>query len=152
MYSRYYTAPCSVIRVDFDDNHSLLALNWAEVVPPWAEILSGHWADTLNAYFSGSLKQFAHPVSRNGTAFQQKVWQAIAQIPYGQVASYGDIARAIGSAPRAVGQACGKNPLPIIVPCHRVVSSSGLGGFSFGGDEASLAIKRWLLQHEGATW
>lgn len=151
MNSRYYTAPCAVIRVDFNHDHSLKALHWAAAVPPAAAVLDGAWADKLDAYFSGSLKDFHHPPSPCGTAFQQKVWQMIAQIPYGRVASYGEIARLIGSAPRAVGQACGKNPLPLIVPCHRVVSHNGLGGFSFG-DEHSLAIKRWLLHHEGAQW
>lgn len=152
MNCRYYIAPCSVIRLELEDNGSLRALHWADTLPPWAVLLEGEWRQRLDAYFAGNLRHFDHPVSPHGTAFQQRVWQAIATIPYGHTASYGDIARLIGSAPRAVGQACGKNPLPIIVPCHRVVGRHGLGGFSFGDEEQSLSVKRWLLQHEGATW
>lgn len=152
MYSRQYTAPCCPLRLDFDDADRLTGLHWQHQPMPWLTTLSGHWAAQLDAYFSGNLKVFDYPVSAQGTAFQQRVWQAIASIPYGQVVSYGDIAKLIGSAPRAVGQACGKNPLPIVVPCHRVVASHGLGGFGLGNNESDLAIKKWLLVHEGAQW
>ena len=88
-----------------------------------------------------------------GTAFQQAVWAQIAQIPFGKTRSYQWIAGHIGSHPRPVGGACGKNPLPLLIPCHRVLSANGLGGFSMGGDaERSLAVKRWLLAHEGVAW
>lgn len=147
----HYRAPCAWLRLDFDAQGHMQAVHWAgeeaTALPP----LSGLWADKLDAYFSGSLKSFGHPPSAQGSAFQRRVWQAIAAIPYGQVASYGDIARLLGSAPRAVGQACGRNPLPIIIPCHRVVSSQGLGGFSLGQQPGALAVKRWLLQHEGVA-
>lgn len=149
--SCHYRAPCAWLRADFDAAGQLRALHWAgaeaAVLPP----LSGIWADKLDAYFSGSLKNFGHPPSPHGTPFQRRVWQAIADIPYGQVASYGDIARLIGSAPRAVGQACGRNPLPIVIPCHRVVAGQGLGGFSLGRERDALAVKRWLLRHEGVV-
>lgn len=109
----------------------------------------------LDAYFSGSLgglpKINGMPP---GTPFQRKVWMQIAQIPPGQTRSYRWIADRIGSHPRPVGGACGKNPLPLLIPCHRVVSANGgLGGFSMaGGEERGLAVKRWLLSHEGITW
>jgi methylated-DNA-[protein]-cysteine S-methyltransferase len=84
-----------------------------------------------------------------GTAFQRRVWAAIARIPRGQVRRYGDLARELGSAPRAVGQACGANPLPLLIPCHRVVSAQGLGGFANAQDGYLADTKRWLLAHEG---
>lgn len=152
MYSRQYIAPCCPLRLDFDAGDHLMTIHWQHQAMPWSESVSGFWAEQLDAYFSGNLQQFDYPVSSLGTPFQQRVWQAIAAIPYGQVASYGDIAKLIGSAPRAVGQACGKNPLPIVVPCHRVVSSRGLGGFGLGNRDSDLAIKKWLLMHEGAKW
>lgn len=89
--------------------------------------------------------------AQSGTPFQQKVWQAICQIPLGQTQTYSEIAKKIGSGPRAVANACGANQLPILVPCHRVVAKNGLGGFMQGAD-GGLAIKQWLLKHEGVTY
>lgn len=86
-----------------------------------------------------------------GTPFRQRVWAALSAIPRGQCRTYGDVARAVQSAPRAVGQACGDNPIPLIIPCHRVVAADGsLGGFMHASDGDPIAIKRWLLAHEGA--
>tara|TARA_R110002110_G_scaffold303525_2_gene517651 strand:+ start:18446 stop:18943 length:498 start_codon:yes stop_codon:yes gene_type:complete len=102
----------------------------------------------LQEYFEGHLRQFDLPLRAAGTAFQQEVWDALRTIPYGEVCSYGDIARAIQRprAVRAVGAANGRNPLPIVVPCHRVIGSNGsLTGFAGG-----LAMKTQLLQLEGA--
>lgn len=84
----------------------------------------------------------------NGTAYQQRVWQAIADIPYGQTRTYGQLARTIGSGPRAVANACGANMMPVIIPCHRVVAQNGIGGF-MQGKLNGLAVKKWLLKHEG---
>lgn len=95
-----------------------------------------------NTQFNSSLQQ------QQGTAFQQRVWQAIAAVPLGQVATYGQIASQIGSGPRAVANACGANHIPLIIPCHRVVAQNGLGGF-MQGKEYGLSFKRWLLAHEG---
>jgi len=88
-----------------------------------------------------------------GSDFQRRVWGAIAAIPLGQVRTYGQIARQIQSAPRAVGQACGANWFPLIIPCHRVTAAGGLGGFAHHDDEKSfhLGVKRWLLAHEGVN-
>ncbi|MBH5328682.1 methylated-DNA--[protein]-cysteine S-methyltransferase [Eikenella sp. S3360] len=108
----------------------------------------------LDGYFSGSLHALPKVAEiPPGTPFQRQVWAQIAGIPPGQTLSYQQIAERIGSHPRPVGGACGKNPLPLLIPCHRVLSASGLGGFSMGGDsERGLAVKRWLLKHEGITW
>jgi len=94
--------------------------------------------------------RFRLPLQAAGTPFQRRVWDAIAAIPRGRTRSYGDIARDLGSAPRAVGQACGENRYPLVIPCHRVVSASGVGGFAHADDGYLLRIKRWLLAHEGA--
>jgi methylated-DNA-[protein]-cysteine S-methyltransferase len=104
-------------------------------------------ASQLTLYFHNSLKQFDVPLDLQGTPFQRKVWSALLEIPYGQVVSYADLAERIGSpkAFRAVGSANGRNPVPIIVPCHRVINAGGgLGGYSCG-----LAYKRLLLELEG---
>lgn len=150
MLKYYYSAPCCPLLLKFDEKQQLQSIHWQMQSNYNLPQLTGSWAEKLDAYFAGELQDFNHPPSSTGTPFQQSVWQAIAAIPYGQVASYGDIARIIGSSPRAVGQACGRNPLPIVIPCHRVVSSNGLGGFSLGNRSFELSIKRWLLTHEGA--
>jgi methylated-DNA-[protein]-cysteine S-methyltransferase len=96
---------------------------------------------------------FDLPLAQIGTAYQQRVWQAIRSIPIGAVRTYGDVARLLQSAPRAVGQACGANWFPLIIPCHRVTAAGGLGGFSNDGDVQGfhVGVKRWLLAHEGVA-
>ncbi len=107
-------------------------------------------ASQLAEYFSGKRRLFDLPVAPTGTVFRRRVWHAMRAIPYGRTQTYGDLARTLDSAPRAVGQACGANPIPIIIPCHRVVASGGrLGGFS-GGE--GCATKRQLLALEAATF
>ena len=101
----------------------------------------------LNAYFAGKLEQFSLPLDIAGTEFQNKVWNALLTIPFGQTRSYQQIAQQIGhpKAMRAVGAANGKNPIPLVIPCHRVINSNGqLGGYS-----GALWRKEWLLKHEG---
>jgi methylated-DNA-[protein]-cysteine S-methyltransferase len=105
----------------------------------------------LLTYVDDPHARFNLPVVTSGTLFEDRVWEAISAIPAGGVRTYGDIAKAIRSMPRAVGGACARNPLPLIIPCHRVVAAGGrLGGFMGGKDHDPLAIKRWLLKHEGA--
>jgi methylated-DNA-[protein]-cysteine S-methyltransferase len=103
----------------------------------------------LDAYLRDPHYCFDLPLSLNGTPHRRRVWQAIAAILAGQTRSYGDIAAELGSSARAVGQACGANPLPLVIPCHRVVAKGGgLGGFMHSGDGFPLSVKRWLLVHE----
>ena len=100
----------------------------------------------LTEYFAGERSSFDLPLVPEGTGFQRKVWSALCEIPYGETISYGELARHIGqpSAARAVGLANGSNPLPIVVPCHRVIGADGsLTGFGGG-----IERKRWLLAHE----
>ena len=104
--------------------------------------------EQLAEYFAGTRTTFDLPLEAGGTAFEHRVWDALRRIPYGTTVGYGELARRLGDgrATRAVGAANGKNPIPIIVPCHRVVGSRGeLTGFGGGLDR-----KRWLLEHEGA--
>lgn len=89
--------------------------------------------------------------SYQGTAFQCKVWKQITLIGVGRTLTYNDIARVLRTAPRPVGGACGANRIPIVIPCHRVVSATGLGGFMRGVGDQALDIKRWLLRHEGVS-
>ena len=107
----------------------------------------------LARYFDDPDAPFDLPLAEVGSAYQRKVWAAIAQIPRGQVRTYGDVARYIGSAPRAVGQACGANWFPVVIPCHRVTAAGGLGGFAHHDDATGfhLGVKRWLLAHEGVA-
>ena len=107
--------------------------------------------DQIEAYFEDPLFKFNLPLKQQGTPYQHRVWSAISDIPVGNTISYGDLARKIKSGPRAVGGACGANYYPLLIPCHRVLSANGLGGFMQQGGEIGrhLDIKRWLLRHEG---
>lgn len=103
----------------------------------------------LERYFAKKLETFDLPLAAKGTDFQKSVWKMMREIPYGRTATYGGIAMALDSGPRAVGMACGRNPIPIIVPCHRVLGSGGTeGGFSGG---RGLPTKRKLLALEGVV-
>jgi methylated-DNA-[protein]-cysteine S-methyltransferase len=103
----------------------------------------------LEAYLADAKHEIDLPFELDGTHHQCNVWQAMLAIPCGQTLSYGELAKKIGSSAQAVGQACGSNPIPVVVPCHRVVGKTGLGGFMKHADGESLDIKRWLLAHEG---
>ena len=95
--------------------------------------------------------RFRLPLKTVGTDFQRRVWAAISAVPGGQTLSYGRMARSLGSAARAVGQACGSNYFPLVIPCHRVVAATGLGGFAHSGGGYLIEVKRRLLAHEGVT-
>ena len=126
------------------DLEPLTAAGGADVAPPTLR-------RQLAAYFADGTAVFDLPLELGGTPFQQRVWAAIRAIPAGATRTYRDVARELGSAPRAVGQACRANPCPIVVPCHRVVAVAGLGGFAGDSTGRKLAFKRWLLRHEGVA-
>jgi len=104
--------------------------------------------EQLLRYLENPDTQFSVPLELNGTPHQKKVWQAMLAIPRGQTRSYGEIAAELKSCAQAVGQACGANPIPVIIPCHRIVGKVGLGGFARHTSGTHLDIKRWLLTHE----
>jgi methylated-DNA-[protein]-cysteine S-methyltransferase len=127
---------------------AIAALDWgARAARPDRTPLLNEAARQIKAYLAGRLTEFDLPVTLSGSEFQRRVFAAMRAIPYGRVMSYGDLARAIDSAPRAVGGACGANRVAILVPCHRVVASGRrLGGY---GGPGGLATKRYLLGLEG---
>ena len=104
----------------------------------------------LMAYIENADFKFDLPIKLAGSKHQLDVWRAMQKIAAGKTQTYGELAAKIDSSPRAVGTACGLNPVPIVVPCHRVVAANGLGGFMGGKQNDPLAIKRWLLTHESA--
>jgi methylated-DNA-[protein]-cysteine S-methyltransferase len=110
--------------------------------------LARYVVDRLHAYCADGSSQIDLPLAIEGTEFQRRVWDQIARIPPGSTRTYGELARRLNSAARAVGQACGDNRLPLAIPCHRVVATSGIGGFAHHRGGAYERIKRWLLVHE----
>jgi methylated-DNA-[protein]-cysteine S-methyltransferase len=113
-----------------------------------ANALAQRVVDQLLAYCADSSTPIDLPLAIEGTDFQRLVWDQIARIPAGSTATYGELARRLDGEARAVGQACGDNRLPLAIPCHRVVSASGIGGFAHHRGGAYESIKRWLLLHE----
>ena len=114
-----------------------------------ANALAAEAVRQLRHYLADADFVLSLPLRPAGTRFQRRVWDEIARIPIRRTKSYGELARAIHRAPRAVRQACGANPYPVVVPCHRVIAADGgLGGFARQGGEFFLEIKRWLLSHE----
>ena len=145
-------SPVGTLRVHERDG-AITAVDWAADGPSGGDDAPGpllaEAARQLDAYFAGTLQAFDLPLAAAGTDFQKRVWAAMCEIPYGETATYGGLAMALGSGPRAVGTACGRNPIPIVVPCHRVLASGGReGGFSGG---RGLPTKRQLLAIEGAV-
>lgn len=125
---------------------ALTRLRWGTGGGPAETPLLKEAATQLHAYFNGSLTDFDLPLAPRGDAFQQKVLALMRAIPYGQTRSYGDLARDLDTYGQPIGQACGSNTIPIIIPCHRVLSAEGLGGYS---GEGGIETKIWLLRHEG---
>ncbi|WP_300519687.1 methylated-DNA--[protein]-cysteine S-methyltransferase [Aliiroseovarius sp.] len=132
-----------------EDAGAITRLTWdmeaeGEVTPLLSEALS-----QLAAYFDGRLRDFDLPLRVGGSDFQRAVCAAMSAIPLGETRTYGEIARAVGRPAQAVGSACGGNPIPIIIPCHRVLGAGGkMVGFSGAG---GVETKVWLLRHEGAA-
>ena len=109
-------------------------------------------AQQLESYLADPDTKFDLPLAIEGTPFQRRLWQALCEIPRGRTRTYGELARELGGAhfdmSRAVGQACGDNRLPVVIPCHRVVAADGIGGFAHSTGGYLLEAKRWLLAHE----
>jgi len=124
----------------------VIAMHWQGVASGDSSPLLKEAVAQLEAYSAGTLMAFDLPLAAKGSAFQKQVYDAMLAIPYGETLTYGEIAKALGSPAQPIGQACGANPIPIIIPCHRVLSKTGMGGFSgAGGVEGKIR----LLKHEG---
>lgn len=149
-YQAIVAAPVFCLGVRCDD----MEIHQIEFLEPRMELapsnpLAAETVRQLRRWLADADFTFGLPLRPSGTAFQRRVWQQIAAIPNHQTRTYGEVAKALHNAPRAVGQACGANPFPLVVPCHRVVASGGgLGGFARHGGGFLLDVKRWLLAHE----
>ena len=108
-------------------------------------------ARQLERYREDPDARFDLPLLIEGTDFQRRLWDALCKIPRGRTLTYGELARKLGGEARAVGQACGDNKLPIVIPCHRVVAADGIGGFAHSTGGYLLEAKRWLLMHESSA-
>ena len=123
-----------------------LPLSAPDIAPRNA--LAARAAEQLRAYLANPDAAFDLPLAVEGTPFQLSLWQALRRIPRGKTRTYGDLAKELNGEARAVGQACGDNKLPVVVPCHRVVAADGIGGFAHATGGYLLEAKRWLLAHE----
>lgn len=145
-----FSSPIGQITISVDDNTVQSITLFAE------EIDSDHSSPTISAlairqlqhYFHQAHNQWSLPLATKGTLFQKQVWQYLQTIPMGQTRTYSEVAKALNSSARAVGNACRSNPFSIVVPCHRVVSKTGLGGYSGKTEGNELTVKQWLLNHE----
>lgn len=150
-YQAVVSAPGFSIGVRCDE----MEIHGIDYLEPRAEVdpgnaLAREAARQLKAYLADADFAIELPLRPAGTAFQRRVWEQISAIPNHQTRTYGELAKALHNAPRAVGQACGANPFPLVVPCHRVVATGGgLGGFARQRGGFLLDVKRWLLAHEG---
>jgi methylated-DNA-[protein]-cysteine S-methyltransferase len=133
----------------FEADGAIVAVDWGFLPENDETPLLLKARDQLEEYFEGKRTSFDLPLAPHGTAFQQKVWAALSRIPFGQTRSYGELAQELGTAARALGGACGRNPIPVIIPCHRVLGANGaMGGYS-GID--GVETKEFLLRHEGVA-
>jgi methylated-DNA-[protein]-cysteine S-methyltransferase len=146
MPSLSISSPVGRLILDEKDG-ALVAIRWADEKTGNGSPLLDEAARQLDAYFAGKLTDFDLPLRPAGSDFERRVWDGMLGIPYGKTRSYSELAAGIGSGPRAVGGACGKNPIPIVIPCHRVLAKVGMGGYSGSG---GLKTKQALLAIEGA--
>ncbi len=152
-YTARIKAPFATLGIITDDTH-LLAVHFlpssVSAKSPKTNTIAHLATVQLMTYLDKPKFKFDLPIRLSGTKHQLDVWHAMQKVAAGSTKTYGELAAAITSSPRAVGTACGRNPVPIVVPCHRITAASGLGGFMGGKLDDPLAIKRWLLTHEGA--
>ena len=153
LYQARYAAPFAVLGIrvagDMLTDIDYLPIGAATLAPlsRFAEKVCRQ----IERYLDDPHFRFSLPFAFDGTPFQTKVWRAICAIPSGSTLSYLDMAEKLGTAPRPIGRACGANRIPLVIPCHRVVATHGLGGFMNSRSGPPLQIKRWLLKHEGVN-
>lgn len=158
MKKAHYETPIGVITATLDAD-CITGLELGRFVPAGGSVrydsdytgVRKELGEQLRRYFAEPYSQFDISMLNHGTAYQRRVWQALQRIPAGQTRTYGQLAKQLHSSPRAVGNACRQNPLPLLVPCHRVVAATGLGGFGGKTRGKRVAMKRWLLEHEGVA-
>lgn len=151
MDSVYYEMPFCNLKLT-QVNGSVCEIDYVESIGTPQEtsnLLLKQVLKQLEQYLSSPDFQFDLPLNPQGTEFQRKVWASLQKIPGGQVRTYGEIAAELNSSPRAVGNACRRNPISLVIPCHRVVSAQGIGGFSGQTEGEKISIKQQLLSHEG---
>lgn len=129
-----------------EEDGAIVSLDWGWAQDQGSNSLLSKARTQMMRYFDGDTSGFHLVLKPPGTVFQIRVWNAMRQIPYGCTQTYGQIAKTLSSSARAVGTACGANPIPIVIPCHRIVAASGLGGYS---GEGGLETKQQLLNLEG---
>lgn len=120
-------------------------------LPAATRVVEKQVAAELAAYFADAATPLDWPLEFTGSDFQRRVWRALRAIPPGAVKTYGQLASEIGGCAQAIGNACRQNPIPIYIPCHRIVARQGLGGFSGKTTGHPVRLKRWLLEHEGVA-
>ena len=149
-YDAVLSAPCAALGI-ITENGALARIDFlplsTQALPPRHEF-ARKVCEALQAYLHDPAQPVLVPLVQQGTPFQRRVWQAISRVPAGSTAHYGDLARALGSSARAVGKACGANPVPVVVPCHRILAKNSPGGFMHSKDGDPVRIKHWLLDHE----
>lgn len=150
----YLATPFGVLGIETAHNklYSVDFLSGSDRVGSWAgDNFSQQVIEALQHYFRDPTYCFDLPLLLNGTTFQKNVWSCLQRIPAGKTVHYGAIAETLESSARAVGNACRANPVPLIVPCHRVTAKQGIGGYSGHTEGTVLDVKKWLLRHEGVT-
>jgi methylated-DNA-[protein]-cysteine S-methyltransferase len=148
----FFPTPFAVLGVH-SDGQRLTGIRYLPLRTPTSapcDAVTARFARELERYLDDPSFRFTVPYGFDaGSNFDRAVWQEIAGIAAGVTLTYGELARRVKSAPRPVGGACGRNPVPLVVPCHRVLAATGLGGFMGGRRTFPISVKRWLLGHEG---
>ncbi len=146
----YYKTPFCILKITELDGHlhNIDFVKRAGLAVTQDKLLA-EAQKQIQGYLASGKFVFDLPLNPEGTEFQRRVWAELQKIPAGEVRTYGDISAILHSSPRAVGNACRKNPIPLIIPCHRVVSQQGIGGFAGQTQGHKITIKQQLLRHEG---
>ena len=141
MACEFYHSPVGVLKI-VSDGQAIIEISVSEPAEAVGDLLTHKAVQQLKEYFEGRRKSFSLPVKPSGTEFQKKIWQTLTAIPYGEAISYGQVSELAGNANacRAVGNAVGKNPVLILIPCHRVKAANGLGGFSAGIENKKILV------------
>ncbi|UCH50074.1 MAG: methylated-DNA--[protein]-cysteine S-methyltransferase [Betaproteobacteria bacterium] len=152
-FDALYRAPFAVLGIR-TNGESLAGLDYLPLDVAPAEPSSEFAREVIRqieSYLADPRFRFDLPLEIKGSEFRRRVWQVMCQIPPGQTLTYGEVAKRLDSAPRAVGGACGDNKIPLVIPCHRVVARNGIGGFMHTTGDRETGIKRWLLAHESGA-